>query len=82
MNDTTSTYHHGDQDVTAQDHTYRMFGTLTKWFSLHLAALLVMLVLWFCLGVHFLGGLIPGLVVLGLGIWFLRATPARNHDTQ
>jgi hypothetical protein len=82
MDDTASVYHHGDQNITEQTRTYRVFGTLTKWFSLHLGALLVMLVLWFCLGAPFLGGLIPGLILLGLGIYFLRSTPVRNHDTE
>jgi hypothetical protein len=82
MNETTSTYHHGDQDITAQAATYRLFGTMTRWFCLHLAVLLVMLVLWFCLGASFLGGLIPGLILLAVGVVFLRATPARNHDTE
>jgi hypothetical protein len=44
--------------------------------------LLLMLVLWFCLGVGFFGGLVPGLIVLGLGVYFLRARPVRNHDTE
>ncbi len=82
MNDTTSTYHRGEQDITAQARTYRTFGTITRWFCLHLAVLLVMLILWFCLGVNFLGGLIPGLILLGLGYWYFQANPSRNHDTE
>ncbi|HWF00645.1 MAG TPA: aa3-type cytochrome c oxidase subunit IV [Caulobacteraceae bacterium] len=73
--DDATIYHHGDQEISAQAHTYKLFGVLTKWFSLHLAALLVVLVLWFCLGVSFFGGLIPGIIVLALGIAFLREKP-------
>ncbi len=82
MTETSSPYHPGDQDITEQARTYRVFGTMTKWFCLHLAVLLVMLVLWFCLGVSFFGGLIPGAILLALGVYFLRATPVRNHDTE
>jgi hypothetical protein len=82
MDDTTSPYHHGDMDVTAQAATYRLFGTMTKWACLYLAVLLVMLILWFCLGASFFGGLIPGLIVLAAGIYFLRSTPVRNHDSE
>jgi hypothetical protein len=82
MTETSTPYQRGDQDVAEQARTYRVFGTLTKWFCLHLGVLLVMLVLWFCLGVAFLGGLIPGLVILALGYVYLRAEPSRNHDTE
>ncbi|HEX4740943.1 MAG TPA: aa3-type cytochrome c oxidase subunit IV [Caulobacteraceae bacterium] len=82
MDDTASEYHHGQMDVAEQARTYRAFGNMAKWFSLHIAVLVVMLVLWFCLGATFLGGLIPGAILLALGVYFLRATPVRNHDTE
>jgi Bacterial aa3 type cytochrome c oxidase subunit IV len=82
MDDTASAYHHGDMDVTEHARTYRAFGTMSKWFSLHIAVLVVMLVLWFCLGATFLGGLIPGVILLALGIYFLRSSPVRNHDAE
>jgi hypothetical protein len=75
MDDAADTYHHGDQDVREQLQTYHLFDALAKYAALHVAVLVLMLTLWFCLGVDFLGGLIPGLVVLGLGIWFLRRKP-------
>ena len=77
-----SDYHHGDQDVSEQTATYRRFGTLTKWFCLYLASFLFTCVLWFCVGAPFIGGLVPGLILLAVGIFFLRATPVRNHDVQ
>ena len=76
MDDAASTYHHGDQDITEQARTWKMFGVLTKWFSLHLAVGLLVSVLWFCLGMSFFSGLIPGIVLLVLGIVFLRERPA------
>ncbi|MBV8683964.1 MAG: aa3-type cytochrome c oxidase subunit IV [Caulobacteraceae bacterium] len=82
MDDTAPAYHHGEMDVTEQARTYRAFGNMAKWASLHIAVLVVMLVLWFCLGATFLGGLIPGVILLALGVTFLRATPVRNHDTE
>jgi hypothetical protein len=89
MNDTTishddagAAYHHGDMDVSAHAASYRLFGSLTKWGSLSVAVLVLMLVLWFCIGAGFFGGLIPGMILLGLGIYFLRSTPVRNHDTE
>jgi Bacterial aa3 type cytochrome c oxidase subunit IV len=82
MDDTASAYHHGEMDVTEQARTYRTFGVMSKWASLHIAVLVVMLVLWFCLGAPFLGGLIPGVILLALGIYFLRSTPVPKHDTE
>ena len=79
MDDIHATYHSGDQDISEQTLTYQRFGSLAKWGSLFTATLLVMLVIWFCIGAGFLGGLIPGLILLGVGIAFLRSTPARKH---
>jgi thiamine transporter ThiT len=82
MDDTASAYHHGQMDVAEHVRTYRAFGNMAKWCSLHIAVLVVMLVLWFCLGATFLGGLIPGAVLLALGVYFLRAKPVPNHGTE
>ena len=79
MSESASDYHHGDQDIAAQVSTYRTFGTLTKWVSLGLGASLLALVLWFCVGVGFLGGLVPAVILLALGITFLRAAPDQAH---
>lgn len=73
--DDATTYHHGEQEISAQVHTWKLFGAMTKWFSLHVAVLVLVLTLWFCLGVSFFGGLIPGLILLALGILFLREKP-------
>jgi hypothetical protein len=45
---------------------------ITKWSSLYLAAILLMLVLWFCTHTGFLGGLISGVVLIALGTLALR----------
>ena len=79
MADATHDYHHGDQQITEQITTYRAFGALTKWGSLTIATLVLMLTLWFCLDSGFLGGLIPGVVVFALGAVFLRSNPDQSH---
>jgi len=77
--DNTAEYHHGAQNITEQVASYHAFGAMAKWGSLIIGALVLMLTLWFCLSAGFMGGLIPGLVVLGLGIFFLRSKPAQDH---
>ena len=79
MNDAASDYHHGDQDVTEHVAAYRAFDALSKYGALSVAVLVLMLTLWFCLNAGFFGGLIPGLVVLVLGLLFLRSKPAQDH---
>jgi thiamine transporter ThiT len=79
MNDAAADYHHGDQDISEQVASYRAFGALSKYGSLVIGVLVLMLSLWFCVGAGFLGGLIPGLVLLALGLFFLRSKPAQDH---
>jgi hypothetical protein len=79
MDDAAAEYHHGDQNISEQLASYKAFGSLSKWGSLIVATLVLMLTLWFCLGIDFFGGLIPGVVVLGLGITFLRSKPSQDH---
>jgi thiamine transporter ThiT len=65
-------YVHGSQNAATQIADFRMFAALTKWFSMIAAVLILVLSLWFCVGVSFLGGLVPGVIVLAIGIAFLR----------
>jgi multisubunit Na+/H+ antiporter MnhG subunit len=67
-----SEYHHGDMDIHQQAATYSLVMSASKWSSLYLAAMLLALVLWFCVGSGFLGGLIAALVVIALGTLVLR----------
>jgi hypothetical protein len=60
-------YTRGEMIVEEHERTYSGFLKLTKWGSLYLAALLVFLVLWFCTGAGFLGGLISAVVLLVVG---------------
>ena len=70
-------YHRGDQDIAEQVSTFHLVMNITKWGALHIAALLVFLVLWFCTDAGFVTGLISGIVVMVLGIVFLRR--GRGH---
>jgi thiamine transporter ThiT len=75
MDASASEYHHGDQDSSAHVATYEAFMSLSKWGSLVVSAAILMLSLWFCTDAGFLGGLISGVVLLVLGIVFLRSKP-------
>ena len=79
MNDAAADYHHGDQDITEQVASYRAFGALSKYGSLALGVLVLMLTLWFCIGANFFGGFVPGVILLTLGLFFLRSKPAESH---
>ena len=79
MTDAAHDYHSGDQDITEQVATFGLFKKMMKWGSLAVAVLLVALVLWFCVGAGFFAGLISSMVVLALGIYFLRDRPAASH---
>ena len=79
MAQSDSEYHHGDQNIADQLATFHLFNGLTKWGSLTIATLILMLSLWFCVGVGFLGGAIPGVILFALGVVFLRDKPAEDH---
>ena len=72
MDAPASDYHHGDQDASMHVSTYRAFMGLTKWGSLAISVALVILTLWFCTDAGFMAAIISGLVLLALGIVFLR----------
>ena len=74
-----SEYHHGEMDISEQTATYDVFMLLTKWGSLAIAALLVLLVLWFCTPAGFLVGLGVSLAMTVIGIVVLREKPDAAH---
>lgn len=67
-----SEYHRGEMAIQEQVATYHLFGALTKWGSLALAALLTLLVLWFCTPAGFLSGLVAAIVMVVIGVAVLR----------
>jgi archaellum biogenesis protein FlaJ (TadC family) len=74
-----SEYHRGEMDISEQTATYKIFMLLTKWGSLAIAALLVLLVLWFCTPAGFLTSLGVTLVMTVIGIVVLRDKPDAAH---
>ncbi len=74
-----SEYHRGEMDISEQTATYHAVMGLTKWGSLALAVALLMLTLWFCTPAGFIGGLVPGLVLLVAGIALLREKKGGGH---
>jgi hypothetical protein len=72
-------YHRGDMDIHEQQATFRLVMGMTKWGSLVIASTLLFLVLWFCTGTGFVGAAFTGVVVLALGITFLRSPPEGEH---
>lgn len=67
-----SEYHRGEMDIHEQDATYKAFMAMTKWGCLALAALLTLIVIWFCTPLGFFTGLGVAIVLTVLGIVFLR----------
>jgi thiamine transporter ThiT len=72
-------YHTGDQDISEQVATFSLVGGMLKWGSLGIAVTLIMLVLWFCTNAGFFSGLITGVILLAVGIYFLRSKPDAEH---
>ncbi len=74
-----SEYHRGDMDISEQVATFNLLNGLTKWGSLSIAALMVLLVVWFCTPAGFLAGFISAAVLTVLGVLFLREKPDAAH---
>lgn len=74
-----SEYHRGDMDISEQVATFNLFNGLTKWGSLSIAAMMVLLVMWFCTPAGFVAGFISAAVLTVLGVVFLREKPAADH---
>ena len=72
MANQASDYHRGDMDIHEQAATYNLVMALTKWGSLTIGSLVLILVLWFCTSAGFVGALATGVVVAALGIFILR----------
>lgn len=65
-------YEIGTMEMGEQRATYAFFTGLTKWGSLALAVLLVLVVLWTSTDTGWLGSIIAAVVLLGAGVFFLR----------
>lgn len=60
-------YTRGEMIIEEHEKTYAGFLKMTKWGSLYLAALLLLLTLWFCTPAGFLGAIVTAVVVVVLG---------------
>jgi len=66
-------YVRGSQEISEQASTFDVFMGMTKWGSLIIAALLMLLVLWFQPGGSLMAGVITAVVMLVAGYFFLRS---------
>ncbi len=69
----------GEMPIAAQASTFHGVMGLIKWCSLGLAALMVLLVTWFCTSAGFIPGAVIAIVMVILGSLFLRAKPKAAH---
>ena len=75
----TDDYHHGEMNVSAQEHDFHTFMTVTKWACLYLAALILLLAMWFCTSAGFLTAFISAAIVVAVGVTVLRVKPTPAH---
>ena len=68
-------YTRGDMIIEEHEKTYEGFLKMTKWGSLYLAALVLLLTLWFCTPAGFFGAVFAAAVVLIIGTLVLREKP-------
>ena len=72
MAESHSEYHPGQMDIHAQEQTFKGFINGSKWGSLAVAVGVLLLTLWFCTPVGFLGAVISSAVLLVIGIAALK----------
>jgi hypothetical protein len=70
-----SDYQRGHMDIAEQSATYELVMGMTKWGSLVIAAGVLFFTLLFCTHTGFLGSAISAVVLLALGVFFLRSKP-------
>ena len=75
----SSEYHRGEMDIHEQVSTFHLVMGLTKWGSLALAALMVLLVLWFCTPTGFLGAAAASIILTVIGVVVLKENPDAGH---
>jgi hypothetical protein len=72
MAEQASDYHHGEQDIQEQQETFHAVMAATKWSIVALAALIAFLALWFCTAAGFFDALLAAVVIVVVGVVFLR----------
>lgn len=71
-------FHHGDMDIHAQQATFKAVMTGTKWACLALAVGVLFFTMWFCTEAGFGAAFISAVVLMVVGIVFLRARPSAH----
>jgi hypothetical protein len=67
MAEHASDYTRGEMIVEEHERTFHGFIKLAKWGSLYIAAMLLLLTMWFCTTAGFFAGLVSAAVVVVLG---------------
>lgn len=75
----SSDYQRGAMDISEQTATYHLIMGLTKWGSLAICVGLLFFTLLFCTTTGFLGSAAWSVVLLVLGVVFLREKPDAAH---
>jgi len=70
-----SDYQRGEMDISEQAATFALVMGLTKWGSLAVVAGVLFFTLLFCTATGFVGSAITTLVLIALGVFFLRSKP-------
>jgi hypothetical protein len=78
MAGTPSEYHRGDMDIHAQQSTFRAVMVASKWSCLALAAGITFFTLLFCTTAGFFSAFITAVIIIALGVAFLRERPASH----
>ena len=74
-----SEYHHGEMDIHAQQQTFNLVMTMTKWASLAVVVGVLFLTLWFCTAAGFGTAFISAVLLLAIGVFALRQRAAPAH---
>jgi hypothetical protein len=78
MAEPASDYHRGEMDIDAQQSTFDSVITASKWSIVALAAGISFLTLWFCTAAGFGSALVTAIIIVALGVFFLRERPAAH----
>jgi uncharacterized membrane protein len=79
MTEQASDYHRGEMDIDAQQSTFHSVMVASKWSALAIVAGVAFLTLWFCTAAGFFSALVTAIVIVALGVFFLRESPAAAH---
>jgi hypothetical protein len=78
MAEPASDYHRGEMDIHAQEATFHSVMVASKWSIVAIVAGVTFLALWFCTAAGFLNAFITAVIIVALGIFFLRERPSTH----